>query len=239
MAGTLKTTFFKLVKYAANDITSWLTDFNGNMDKIDTALNQNKQAAATAQDGVDNLESEYESLLGVVNGHTTSINSVEKAVQGNTTAIEGLEQDINKIIIGDYIAKKNTDSDVTRIENLATYLNMFARRIGTGIQAGGAMEFNPGTMHTYNRQIPSGMLANYYVTDIYRITGNPFNLENNNYCPVNGSIFTLGDNVLKQYDGLILVIVYISEANYTVIGYASKYSSAINVPEIGTRVSIG
>lgn len=230
MAGSLKTAFYNLVKYAANDITSWLTDFNGNMDKIDTALNNNKTAVDTAQTGVDNLENEYGTIVQTLSQHTITIDANEKAIAENSASIEELGNEVNKIIIGDYSFKTSSDSDVTKIEPLANNINIAARRVGNGVQVSGNMEMTPGSMHRYDRQIPNGIYANRYVTDIYRFSGNPFNLPSNVYCPFTAS----GPNITKNitieevpyeiataFRSIPLVIAYLAESGYTIVGLAS------------------
>ena len=224
MAGSLKTAFFNLAKYAANDITSWLTDFNGNMDKIDTALNKNKTAVQTAQDGVDNLESEYESLLGVVNEHTTSISSIEKGVQANTTAIEGLENDFNSIEIGNNLLYGFNSGGLTKMEPLLTTLNLTGRRIGDFFSGSFGCLFSVGTLRTYDR---NGNVAggNYYIHDLVRINGNPFNLKENIYTPMVGALMYI--NGTEIYAGFYVAIAYIPDSNFTVIGYCSPNSNDV------------
>ena len=224
MAGTLKTTFFNLVKYAANDITSWLTDFNGNMDKIDTAMNQNKTAAQTAQDAVDNLEAEYESLLSVVNGHTTSIDANEKAIAANAASIAELEHEVNEISIGDLFSFTASTSGVSKIEPLAGALNLQLQRIGNFAKIGCTMFLAQGTCHTYDR-VGTGLLDGYYITDIYRINGNP--------CGLLPDVWSISSAVACNSDNsgtlafLDFGVAYVSAINATVIGIAIKNTTPL------------
>ena len=213
MAGTLKTTFFNLVKYAANDITSWLTDFNGNMDKIDAAMNQNKTAAQSAQDAVDNLEAEYESLLTVVNGHTTSIDASEKAIAANAASIAELTRDVNDVYIGETAFK--SDSDATKVETLCSNLVLIGRRIGTDFSGSITFTASAGTFHNYDRvaDIP---YSKKYVIDLYRLTGNPLNLIAGKWYL--GNTVTLSSSNINQSSQL--AICYLQDSNFTVIGRA-------------------
>lgn len=48
MAASQKTTNFELPVYAPTDVTSWLTDFNGAMNKIDAQMKTNENDATDA-----------------------------------------------------------------------------------------------------------------------------------------------------------------------------------------------
>lgn len=212
MAGSLKTAFFNLVKYAANDITTWLTDFNGNMDKIDTAMNQNKTAAQTAQDGVDNLEAEYESLLTVVNEHTTSIDANEKAIAANSASIEEMGNEISGITIGEQISF--TTNDVTKVEPLITTLNLCGRRIGNYFSGAFLIyHLNKGTLHSYDR-MGTGIVEGKYLTDLIRVSGNPFNLPDNVYTYLRG-VRTPNTDYGSYL--MSIAIAYLPDSNFTVV----------------------
>ena len=226
MAGSLKTAFFNLAKYAANDITSWLTDFNGNMDKIDAAMNQNKTAAQTARDAVDNLESEYETLLTVVNGHTTSINANEKAIAANNASIAALESDISEISIGELFSFTESSNLVTKIETLASSLALQLQKLGKYALLSCVMILNAGTCHTYDR-VGTGVLEGQYITDIYRINGNPAGLFPN--------VWTLSSAIAANSDnsGTLgnsrIAVCYVSAINATVVGIVAASSTPLEV----------
>lgn len=230
MAGSLKTAFFNLVKYAANDITSWLTDFNGNMDKIDTAMNQNKTAAQTAQDGVDNLEAEYESMLTVVNGHTTSIDANEKAIAANSASIDELGEELNKIDIGELIAFGKSTSGVSIIETLVTNFTLVGRGVGKTFSGSLSCSVNQGNFHVYDREaVITG--NNRYITDLVRITGNPFNLSDNTWCRMTGYYQYSGeDTKISSY----FTVGYVAASGYTVIGYINDNASAVSFQHAAT-----
>lgn len=224
MAGTLKTAFFNLVKYAANDITSWLTDFNGNMDKIDTALNQNKTAAQTAQDGVDNLEEEYKSLLTVVNGHTTAIDANENAIAANSASIGELKKEFNKIDIGEVIAYGVGESGVSKIEPLLSNFMLVGRGVGKTFSGTFAYSINQGTLHVYDREVIIGGI-NRYVTDLVRITGNPFKLSDNVWSRMAGFYQYSGEDTKISSN---IAVGYVAASGYTVIGYLDTNATPVS-----------
>lgn len=225
MAGSLKTTFFNLVKYAANDVTSWLTDFNGNMDKIDAAMNQNKTAAQTAQDAVDNLEAEYESLLTVVNGHTTSIDANEKAIAANAASIVELGDKVNEISIGDLFSFTASSGNISKIEPLADALNLQLQKVGKFAKVGCNMFFSAGTCHTYDR-MGTGLLEGSYITDIFRLSGNPAGLF--------PDVWTISSAVANNANNSgtlgfsTFAVCYVSSINATVVGLAATDSTPIS-----------
>lgn len=231
MAGSLKTAFYNLVKYAANDITSWLTDFNGNMDKIDTALNQNKTAAQTAQDGVDNLEAEYENVVQTLASHTTSIDNNEKAIAANTASIGELGNEVSKIIIGDYVVFD--DGNLNKVEPLANSFNIWFRRIGNGVQGGGGFSMNTGTTHTYDRQIAGGIFNDLYCIDIARISGNPLNLPANLYCPISCVAVNYKDeSTVGEANYFGFCLVYLPDSGYSVLGYVTNSTNGLYVGNV-------
>lgn len=77
MSASLKTTNYELGIYAPNDVTSWLTDFNGNMNKIDAQMKVNAngvqgnvgninaltERVSTAENAIEQIENEYASVI--------------------------------------------------------------------------------------------------------------------------------------------------------------------------------
>lgn len=57
MSASQKTTNYKLPVYAPTDVTSWLTDFNGAMNKIDAQMKLNEDDATDAMSKAANAVS--------------------------------------------------------------------------------------------------------------------------------------------------------------------------------------
>ena len=231
MAGSLKTAFYNLVKYAANDITSWLSDFNGNMDKIDTALNQNKTAAQTAQDGVDTLEAEYNTVTQTLATHTSQIDANEKAIAANSTSIEELGNEVNEIEIGEY-SRHNLGS-VTKIESLLNGLTFYAMRVGKGAIVNCQIDISPGTLHRYDRVINGGIYSGNYLTDFFRINGNPFNLPKNVFIPFSTIGYKVG-NTSDSSACYAMGMIYAGDSNFTAVGIISGDTEQL-VIDVTTR----
>lgn len=227
MAGSLKTAFFNLVKYAANDITSWLTDFNGNMDKIDTALNQNKIAAQTAQDGVNNLKAEYETVVQTLANHTNQIDANEKAIAENSASIRKLGDSVNQIKVTNKLYYNQSSEGVSKIEPLCPAIQIVGGALAENFSGTIGMSAMTGTFHVYDRQADIPGRSNSYITDLFRITGNVFQITPNKWTRMVGSEKRDGNDVIISD----IVICYDSVANYTIIGYAKATSDRITFSE--------
>lgn len=74
MSSTNKTTNYELSQFLGSDKPAWLVDYNGDMQKIDTQMKANAEAAAAAQ---------------------TKANTADGKADANATAIQTLDGEIN------------------------------------------------------------------------------------------------------------------------------------------------
>jgi hypothetical protein len=81
MGSTNKTTNLELSQFIGSDSPKWLTDYNADMQKIDTAV-----GAVQSQSDATDL---------VVSGHSTAIESLQATTGEQGTAITGLRTDVN------------------------------------------------------------------------------------------------------------------------------------------------
>ena len=81
MSSTNKTTNLELSQFIGSDSPKWLTDYNADMEKIDSGY-QTVKAQADATDLI-------------VGGHTTSITTIQDTVSDQGTAITGLRTSVN------------------------------------------------------------------------------------------------------------------------------------------------
>lgn len=119
MAGSLKTANYDLSKYAPNDTTSWLVDFNGNMDKIDAQMKANSdsivgtggtvsalaQRVSAAETKISDLENEIEvnsnditELTQKVAAAQTEISELDGKITANENDINTIEAKLNDIL---------------------------------------------------------------------------------------------------------------------------------------------
>ncbi len=80
MSSTNKTSNLELSQFIGSDSPKWLTDYNADMEKIDTGY-QTVKAQADATDLI-------------VSGHTSSLSSLQTTVTEQGTAITGLRTDV-------------------------------------------------------------------------------------------------------------------------------------------------
>ena len=78
MAGSLKTANYELSKYAPNDITSWLVDFNGNMDKIDAQMKKNADANVGTSGEVSALTQRVAAAEGNITSLTDDVTALKE-----------------------------------------------------------------------------------------------------------------------------------------------------------------
>lgn len=87
MSATNSTTNYSLPIFIGTDKPAWLTDWNGAMNSIDTAI----KGVSTSQEGtassLSTLSTTVENLGTTVSGHTTSIQTLSNSVSTNTGSI--------------------------------------------------------------------------------------------------------------------------------------------------------
>lgn len=80
MSSTNKTTNLELSQFIGSDSPKWLTDYNADMEKIDT--------------GYQTVKAQSDATDLIVGGHTSSITSLQSTVTEQGTAISGLRTDV-------------------------------------------------------------------------------------------------------------------------------------------------
>ena len=89
MAASQKTTNFELPVYAPTDVTSWLTDFNGAMNKIDAQMKLNEDDATDAMSKAANAVSTANAASETAKSAVSTANAASKtANSASTTATQ-------------------------------------------------------------------------------------------------------------------------------------------------------
>ena len=102
MSSTNKTAHYSLSQYVANDKPTYLSDYNGDMAKIDAAIYAAKSAADTAETTASGLAptvTENETNIGELQTDMTLVKTTQ-ATQGN--AIESLQEFMEQVISQNY-----------------------------------------------------------------------------------------------------------------------------------------
>ena len=102
MSASQKTTNYELGIYVGTDVTDWLGTFNGNMNKIDSQMKVNSNAAATAVQEAGNAKTiaqnannEVETLTSDVEKNTTDIVNIKEKNSQQDTAISNAQTTAN------------------------------------------------------------------------------------------------------------------------------------------------
>lgn len=96
MSASRKTENFNLPLYSADDVTSWLVDFNGAMTELETHLTEMRNNLATNGADLDNLEKAVANLNKTTSQLTDSLIKVQESGKSNSTAITLLQTHDNE-----------------------------------------------------------------------------------------------------------------------------------------------
>lgn len=87
MSATNATPTISLPLFIGTDKPAWLTDWNGAMNAIDSAIATLQTAEGGTATALASLSQSVEALSGTVSQHTTSLQTITTAVAGNTGSI--------------------------------------------------------------------------------------------------------------------------------------------------------
>ena len=87
MSATNSTPTINLPLFIGTDKPAWLTDWNGAMNAIDTAIANLQTAESGTATSLASLAQSLEALSGTVGQHTTALQTLTTAVSGNTGSI--------------------------------------------------------------------------------------------------------------------------------------------------------
>lgn len=109
MSATQKTTNYQLPIFVGTDIPSWLTDFNGAMEKIDTVVKQASTTGGVTKSYVDNIRDELQSAITQL---STRVTTIETSIASIKTTLE------NALVIGTAAAGVTADQ-YDKIKNVS------------------------------------------------------------------------------------------------------------------------
>lgn len=160
MSATNSTPIINLPLFIGTDKPAWLTDWNGAMNTIDTAIANLQTAESGTATSLASLAQSVEALSGTVSQHTTAIQTVTTATAGNTGSINTINSLIgngeptttDKTIIGaineiyadigagDGVDANEVNYDHTSSGLTATDVQAAIDEVNAKIPAGGAVE---------------------------------------------------------------------------------------------------
>ena len=166
MSATNSTPTINLPLFIGTDKPAWLTDWNGAMNTIDTAIANLQTAEAGTATSLASLAQSVEALSGTVSQHTTAIQTVTTATATNTGSINTITSLIgngeptttDKTIIGaineiyaDIGAGDGVDADEVNYDNTSSGLTAddvqeAIDELAAAIPSGAAVEVKSGTL---------------------------------------------------------------------------------------------
>lgn len=97
MAATSTTTNYDLPIYKPEDITSWTTDFNGAMNKIDAQMKSNADVAGTAQSTATEAKTAAKQASGEAAGAAADAQKLATKLNAAIERITALEGKVLKV----------------------------------------------------------------------------------------------------------------------------------------------
>ena len=190
MPSTNKTNPYELSQFIGSDIPSWLSDYNGDMLKINNAIQEAKTSADDAMSSAGSASSDVNALTITVSNLSESLNSTNQNVTKNTSDIASINSSVSNINqnVDSLNGKVNANSE--SIGNLTTQVTNNTQSINTITPAFQNMgkwvtvplsvvePFTTTNLNMYyntylNLAIINGLAE---IPDSYNVTENPFNL---------------------------------------------------------------
>lgn len=174
MGSTNSTTYYQLSQFIATDKPAWLQDYNGDMLKIDTAINGAKVAADAAQLAADAAQGDATTALGSIAIMSDDISAIQLALGtavGNINTINslignGTPTTTDQTIIG---AINEINDTVSELPNqyvvVDTNQTVTVTSDGTKTVAELCKDLADAII-TYAQSMPAG-----YIAKIYRLDG--------------------------------------------------------------------
>lgn len=190
MPSTNKTNPYELSQFIGSDIPSWLSDYNGDMLKINNAIQEAKISADDAMSSAGSASSDVNALTNTVSKLSESLNTTNQNVTKNTSDIASINSSVSNINqnIDSLNGKVNANSE--SIGNLTTQVTSNTQSINTITPAFQNMGKWTTLPLSLNEPFTTSNLYMYYNTylnlaiinglvdipDSYNVTSNGFNL---------------------------------------------------------------
>ena len=189
MPSTNKTNPYELSQFIGSDIPSWLSDYNGDMLKINNAIQEAKTSADDAMSSAGSVSSDVTSLTSTVSDLSESLNTTNQNVTKNTGDIASINSSVSNINqnIDSLNGKVNANSE--SIGNLTSQVTTNTQSINTITPAfqnmgkwttGSLSLIDPFTGYLnmyYNTYLNLAIInGQVIIPDTYVVTANAFNL---------------------------------------------------------------
>lgn len=166
MATSLKTANYGFGKYAPDDVTSYLTDYNGTMDKIDSAI---KGVSDVADEAKATADSNLNNIASLTQGLTATNKNVEnlgKTQTAQQTEIDDIKAEVGSIVIGETKSVSFTPTTDAR------YTSVIARNVGESAIGRASFSLDKKTLTEF-----IAIDASTHLFEIGYAVGNVFNIK--------------------------------------------------------------
>lgn len=182
MSSTNKTPNYELPQFVANDVPSWLGDFNQAMSKIDTQMKANDSKAQSAETNAENANSSATQALETANqanttangANTNSTNALSLATTANDNASTA-KQNAETAVQTANSASGNASSAISMAQNANTNANKALNGLDK-FNLKNSMIFNSSTGNIVNGQNCGNDFGNSGLTLAYDDTKSIFKL---------------------------------------------------------------
>lgn len=182
MSSTNKTPNYELPQFVANDVPSWLGDFNQAMSKIDTQMKANDTKATSAQTNADNANQSSSQALETANQANSTANGANKnatnALSLATTANDNAstaKQNAETAVQTANSASGNASSALSMAQNANTNANKALNGLDK-FNLKNSMIFNSSTGNIVNGTACGNDFGNSGLTLVYDDTKSIFKL---------------------------------------------------------------
>lgn len=228
MSATNETTNYKLPLFIGNDLPTWLGDFNGAMNKIDSGITTVGANAATALSAANNAVNRVGQVETTIAGVQTTTNNAYSLSVAN-------EQDINTL--NGQVAQLETKFPITS-DSLSNGAVTAAKLDQTAIAAMWAgltvkrFSSSDATADNAGMVVPSGgKLEGFYIVELGILV---LNVMTNEYTGGNSADFTLPNYVpnLAARGVLADASVLLWDASNNFVSWTSLYTHVANTRNI-------
>lgn len=182
MSSTNKTPNYELPQFVANDVPSWLGDFNQAMSKIDTQMKANDSKAQSAETNAENANSSATQALETANqanttangANTNATNALSLATTANDNASTA-KQNAETAVQTANSASGNASSALSMAQNANTNANKALNGLDK-FNLKNSMIFNSSTGNIVNGQNCGNDFGNSGLTLAYDDTNSIFKL---------------------------------------------------------------
>ena len=182
MSSTNQTTNYELPLFIGTDKPTWLGDFNGAMNKIDTAIKAvsdvasgNTSSIGSVESDVDSLESQVGTLENTVASHTSDIasqgqsitalttttNQLNTRVTANASAIDDLNSDVTEL----QYHNPGATVDITNETSYTTPIDGYIKIANNG-SSNGYIDISVGGVQLFSLNACTD-ISNYGITSFY------------------------------------------------------------------------